>query len=170
MVDFNFVTTRLAVGGHIYDSSDGIELHVENPKPKNYPKSMERLKHLYDIGFNHIINTQIEFDDNILLKDFPYKIEYLHLPVFDDHKEKSVEWYGSAIDFALTALSKPNNKVYVHCAAGRARSTTAVYAILRAQGFDSSMAEDRILRCRPEATLHFYREFAERAIGQLGYN
>lgn len=148
-MNFSFVNDRLALGEHI--------------------TTKERLNVLLEIGISHIVNLQIEADDRPLLNQYAPHIQYLHLGVYDDHENKENEWYRKIINFTLKALAAPKNKVYIHCAAGRSRSGTAVYAALRSLGFSDSDSTALIMRARPSVTLDYYRECANRAVRELGY-
>jgi len=146
-VDFNFITNRVATGGFII--------------------SQDCLKELRSHGITHIINCCQEFDDSEHFDDqlwFPY----LHVGVDDDGQSKSVKWFKQIIEFGLTALSLPKNKIYCHCAMGINRGPSATYAILRAQGLTKEQAELQLRVKRPDVELGYIWD-ADAAIAELGY-
>ena len=141
--DWSLVTMRILVGGYIRNS-----------------KQMDAV---FDNGITHLLNLQVERDDAPLLKGRP-PINYLHLPVYDDHKEWDSEWLKMPLNWALKALADdPKNKIYVHCAAGISRSSSMVYGILRAFGLNPQMAEFIIMKARPQSELN-YKKSIEKAL------
>ena len=150
MLDYGWVNTRLAVGGHL----------------NNDPS---RLEELVNAGITHIINLQVEEDDAPLIQKCGANVQYLRVPMWDDHESKPNEFFHAVIDFSLGALVVPRTKVYIHCAAGISRSTSMVYAVLRALGWDSATASRLVIIARPIAQLN-YKQDADRAVHELGYN
>ena len=122
MVDFTFITERLAVGGGIW--------------------TRENFEELQRHGFTHIINTQIEFDDRALrLSGDPsaplgmnHEPVVLDLGMDDDYHPKPAELFFRGVRFALAALEQPQTKLLVHCASGIHRGPMVALAILRALG------------------------------------
>ena len=145
-MDFNFVTDRLATGAA--------------------PHSNEDIAILIKAGITHIVDVTSENDDSSFLTN--EKIIYLFNPTQDDGQTKPVSWFQTSIEFALRALSFPNNKVFAHCSAGVNRGPSTAYAILRAQGLKSSDAEGIIRAARPQVGLA-YKNNADNAIIILGY-
>ena len=149
-VDFNWVNSRIAFGGHI--------------------KSQEDMNSLLAQGITHIVNTQVEKDDAPFLSNSPYDVDYLWVGTSDDHKPKDDFWYLRIIDFCLLALADSRKaKIYIHCAAGKSRSGTAVYAVFRAIGFSSAVVENLLISKRPVVTLEFYKASCEESLKRLGY-
>jgi hypothetical protein len=146
-VDYNFVTTRLATGGGIVTDLDVIRLVND--------------------GVTHVIDCCIEFDDAGLLRTHP-ALSYLWNGTADDGQPKSAEWFGKSIAFVLDALSHPKAKVYAHCAAGINRGPSTVYAVLRAFGLATTLAEALIRTARPQVGLR-YKDDADKAVVTLGY-
>jgi protein-tyrosine phosphatase len=146
--DWSVVTMRIMVGGLIHNA-----------------KEMDAV---YDNLITHIMNLQVERDDAPLLEGRP-PINYLWLPIYDDHKDWSPEWCKNAFDWALKALAgDPKNKLYIHCAAGISRSVSMVYGILRAFGMDPQMAEYIVMKGRPQGQIN-YRSSVERALREYHY-
>jgi len=151
-VDFDFVTARVATGSSIRTAKD-----------------VEKLKR---VGITHVIDCREEAYDSY------YKpteeelckagdLAYLWIGVDDDGKPKPIEWFRKGIRFALRALSKPNTRVFSHCAAGYNRGPSMAYAILRAQGLSAARAEQAIRDVR-QVGLE-YKTCADKAIKKLGY-
>lgn len=93
---------------------------------------------------------------------------YFNNGCWDDGKPKSIGYFMRSIDFGVRALSDPNAKIYLHCAAGINRGPSSCYAVLRtAGGLDRISAELLLRRNRPVVRIE-YLEDAERAV--LRYN
>jgi len=107
------VTDRIAVGGGIWND--------------------ENMEELVGHGVTHIIDMQIEFDDRPLAE--PYPVEVLFNPTDDDFLPKPPELFQAGVDFALEALDEPQNRIYIHCAAGVHRAPMMTLAILRVLGW-----------------------------------
>lgn len=105
---------RLAVGGGIWTD--------------------ENMATLARMGFTHIINLQIEFDERALARTAGLK--HLWNPTDDDFAFKPPEFFERSAQFALTALENEQAKVYVHCAAGIRRAPLTTAAILCALGYE----------------------------------
>jgi protein-tyrosine phosphatase len=112
-MDMTWVTDRIAVGGGIWND--------------------ENMEELVGHGVTHIIDMQIEFDDRPLAE--PYPVEVLFNPTDDDFLPKPPELFQAGVDFALEALDKPQNRIYIHCAAGVHRAPMMTLAILRVLGW-----------------------------------
>ena len=123
----SWVTDRIAVGGGIWTAG----------------KMMEVAR----TGVTHIINMQIEFDDTPLAE--PYGIQVLWNKIDDDFKPKPPDVFRRGVDFALQALDQPENKLYVHCAAGVHRAPMMTLAILRVLGHSLYDALELIEARRP---------------------
>ena len=125
-MDMTWVTDRIAVGGGIW--------HEEN------------MAQLVRMGVTHIINMQIEFDDRPLAA--PYDVKVLYNPTDDDFQPKPVTLFWRPVEFALEALEDPENKVYIHCAAGVHRAPMMTLALLRVLGWSLEDAKELIQRRR----------------------
>ena len=112
-MDMTWVTDRIAVGGGIWND--------------------ENMEELVGHGVTHIIDMQIEFDDRPLAE--PYPVEVLFSPTDDDFLPKPPELFQAGVDFALEALDEPQNRIYIHCAAGVHRAPMMTLAILRVLGW-----------------------------------
>ena len=116
------MTDRIAVGGGIWND--------------------ENMEELVRHGVTHIIDMQIEFDDRPLAE--PYPVEVLFNPTDDDFLPKPPELFQAGVDFALEALDGPQNKIYIHCAAGVHRAPMMTLAILRVLGWSLQDAKTLI--------------------------
>lgn len=100
---------RIGVGGGIWNSAN-----------------MEKVAKL---GITHIIDMQIEFNDNQLGPD-EYGIKVLWNPTDDDFLAKPADLFQRGVDFALEALAGTDTKVFIHCAAGVHRAPMMALAVL----------------------------------------
>lgn len=126
-MDMSWVTGRIAVGGGIWTE--------------------EKMLEVVRAGVTHIIDMQIEFDDTPLAE--PYGVKVLWNPVDDDFQPKPAAIFQRGVDFALEALEgDPQNKVFIHCAAGVHRAPMMALALLRAQGRGLDEAQQLIHRKR----------------------
>jgi protein-tyrosine phosphatase len=85
---------------------------------------------------------QIEFDDRPLAE--PYAVEVLFNPTDDDFLPKPPELFQAGVDFALEALDGPQNRIYIHCAAGVHRAPMMTLAIMRVLGWSLQDAKNLI--------------------------
>jgi protein-tyrosine phosphatase len=126
-MDMTWVTDQLAVGGGIWNEAKMIEVARA--------------------GVTHIINMQIEFDDRPLAE--PYGIEVLWNAIDDDFQPKKAEIFARGVEFAAEALADPQNKVFIHCAAGVHRAPMMALAVLCSQGWELEEAKASIETMRP---------------------
>ena len=167
MLEFSWITEKLAVGGGIWNA--------------------ENMAEIARLGFTHIIDMQIEFDDTALAE--PYGIAVLWNPTDDDFKPKPPSLFRRGVEFALAALypgspsraamyqiskqeaaavmngrriryparealvDDPGARIYIHCAAGVHRAPMMTLAILRATGWSLTEAADLLVSRRPVADL-----------------
>lgn len=117
-MDFTWVTSRIAVGGGIWNA--------------------ENMAALVRSGVTHIIDMQIEFDDSELAR--PHPVEVLWNPVDDDFQPKPPEVFQRGVDFALKALEQPDSKLLIHCAAGVHRAPMMTLAVLCSMNWDLGKA------------------------------
>src|SRR5947209_9869495 len=132
-MDMTWITSRIAVGGGIWNE--------------------ENMQELVRKGVTHIIDMQIEFDDRPLAE--PHGVYVLYNPTDDDFQIKPPELFQRGVDFALEALSDDESKVYIHCAAGVHRAPMMTLAILRVLGWSLEDAKDLI------QTRRFIVDFAD---------
>lgn len=126
-MDMTWVTGQLAVGGGIWSETKMIEVA--------------------GAGITHIIDMQMEFDDTCLAE--PYGIKVLWNPTDDDFRPKAPELFQRGVDFALEAMEKAENKVFIHCAAGVHRAPMMMLAVMGASGWELERAMDLIRDLRP---------------------
>jgi hypothetical protein len=150
MVDFNFVTTRLATGAAMTGPAD--------------------VQALAAAGITHIIDCRNDFNDAPLLASDP-AISYLWNGVPDDGNPATHgdTWFGKSLGFALPALSRPRTRVYCHCTAGVNRGPSTAFAIMLASGFTPLNAESIIRAARPVVGLA-YRTEAIASVTGLSYS
>ena len=146
MVDYQFVTERLAIGGSIATG--------------------ENMRELARAGITHVVNMQKEFDDSLLTDGSG--IEVLWNGCEDDFLPKPADLFWKGVRFTLEALTDPDAKVYFHCAAGVHRSPIMLLAVLRVLGHERREAINMISDARPEASFppiylmsveDFFREY-----------
>ncbi len=125
-MDLTWVTDRISVGGGIWNDQNMAEL--------------------VRLGVTHIINMQMEFDDRPLAE--PYAVNVCHNPTDDDSQPKPPRVFQSAVEFAVEALDEPENKVFIHCAAGVHRAPMMTLALLRVLGWSLEDAKELIQRRR----------------------
>ena len=137
MVDFHFVTDRLALGSSI--------------------RTLDQMREIAQAGITHVVNMQIEFDDRSLSDGTG--IQILWNGCDDDYLPKPPELFWAGVQFALEALEKPGSKILFHCAAGIHRSPLMLLAVLRVLGHEEAAAIGMIRAARPEVDFpQTYRE------------
>ena len=129
MVDYHFVTERLAVGGAI--------------------DTAENMRELARDGITHVVNMQVEFDDGLISDGTG--VQVLWNACGDDFLPKPAELFWKGVRFALEALHHPDTRVLFHCAMGIHRSAFMLLAVLRVQGHDLWPAIHMIQKARPQA-------------------
>jgi hypothetical protein len=142
---FNFVHSRLAVGGGVVTEID-----------RNV---------LIGAGITHAVNLR-SHTEPMLYGDS--RIICIENGTVDDRQPKEPSWFGRSIQFALLALMRPRTKVLLHCFLGEDRSPSVALAVLMAQGWTKHAAAELILLARPKASLA-YSESAAMAVKFLGY-
>jgi len=132
-----FVNSRLAFG-----SKARLKRHVEK---------------LENLGITHIIDVR-----NYQSKKLQ-RFKTIRLSFKDNARPRPMWFYSRALGFYKKALSQPNNKIYVMCRAGRRRSASMTYFLLRASGMSPQKAESTIRGIRPCVQIvRAYRESGER--------
>ena len=131
MLDYQFVTDRLAIGSSI--------------------RTAEGMRELARSGITHVINMQIEFDNRRLSEGSGVRV--LWNGCEDDSLSKPASLFWTGVRFAQDALENPDAKILFHCAAGIHRSPLMLLAVLRVLGHDEDDGIAMIQEARPEA--HF---------------
>ena len=129
MLDVEYVTDRMALGSSI--------------------RTAEGMQELARLGFTHVVNMQIEFDNRRLSEGTG--IQVLWNGIEDDFLPKPSEFFWTGVRFALDALQKPESKILFHCAAGIHRSPLMLLTVLRVLGHGEDEAIGMILDARPQA-------------------
>jgi len=120
---------------------------------------------LYKEGVRGVVNTCEEYSGPIKVYD-RYNIKQLHVPVFD-YTAPTEHQIDQAIAFIEKCIER-NEKVYIHCKAGKGRSTTfAVCYLMKAHGITSQQALRIIIQNRPQVSKYIWRracviDFAKR--------
>lgn len=131
-----FVTERLAFGSKVR-----LNRHAEK---------------LQNLGITHVIDVRKYASKKLR------KFKTIHLNFKDNARPRPMWFYAQALRFYQKALERPDSKVYVMCRAGRRRSASMTYFLLRASGLGSSTAESKIRRARPCIQIvRAYRESSE---------
>ena len=128
MVDYQFVTDRLALGSSI--------------------RTSEQMREIARAGITHVVNMQIEFDNRWLSDGTGIRI--LWNGCDDDYLPKPPDLFWTGVLFTLEALERSDAKVLFHCAAGIHRSPLMLLAVLRVLGQAEAEAIGRIAQARPE--------------------
>jgi protein-tyrosine phosphatase len=128
-MDITWLTDRIAVGGGIWTANN--------------------MAKVARAGVTHIIDMQIEFDDTALGEEFG--IEVLWNPTDDDFEVKPAKLFERGVEFAQAALGEPENKLFIHCAAGVHRAPMMALALLGSMGWTVDDAMDLIEARRPVA-------------------
>ena len=129
MLDYQFVTDRLAIGSSV--------------------RTAEDMQDLARSGITHVINMQIEFDNRRLSNGTGVRV--LWNGCEDDNLPKPAGFFWAGVQFVLDALESPDAKILFHCAAGIHRSPLMLLAVLRVLGHDEDEGIGMILQARPEA-------------------
>ncbi len=129
MLDFQFVTDRLAIGGTI--------------------STLENMRRIAQSGITHVVDMQLEFDDRTIVGETG--VEVLWIECADDFLPKPTEMFWDGALFTLEALENPEARVLFHCAAGIHRSPMMLLAILRVLGYERENARRLIGSVRPQA-------------------
>jgi protein-tyrosine phosphatase len=126
-MDMTWITRRLALGGGIWNA--------------------QNMADVARAGITHIIDMQMEFDDTQLAE--PHGIQVLWNPTDDDFHSKPPQLFQRGVEFASDALSRPETRILVHCAAGVHRAAMMMLAILCSQGWEMETAMRTIVGRRP---------------------
>jgi len=118
-----FVSDQLAFGSKVR-----LNRHVEK---------------LRQLGITHIIDA----------RNYPSKklrkFKTIHLNFKDDARPRPMWFYHRALKFYGAALKTPRSKVFVMCRAGRRRSASLTYSLLRASGHAPANARTIMYKARP---------------------
>lgn len=111
---------------------------------------------LRELGITHVIDV----------RKYPSKklreFKTIHLNFRDNARPRPMWFYARALRFYQKALAQPRSKTYVMCRAGRRRSASMTYFLLRASGVTPSVAESMVYRARSCAKIvKAYRESGE---------
>ncbi len=143
-MDMTWVTDRVALGGGIWNAKN--------------------MGEIAQAGITHVIDMQIEFDDTPLAE--PHGVQVLWNPTDDDFLPKPPELLERGVEFAQEALTDPETRLYIHCAAGVHRAPMMTLAVLGATGWDLDAAMALIETRRPAVDFaDVYVESVRRYLG-----
>lgn len=143
--DYQWVTEQIALGSAVY-------------LPEHIPPLLKD-------GITHVLDCRPGRGSAALYDGT--SISYRQNGVLDDGKPKPDEWFFAGIDFAVSALRNPRNRLLVHCKFGMSRSPTMVYAILRVLCMSGEQAKQCISKARTVARVT-YPDDANRAAEKWG--
>jgi protein tyrosine phosphatase (PTP) superfamily phosphohydrolase (DUF442 family) len=147
MADFDWVTSRIAVGGSI--------------------DSLYDARRIAAAGITHVLNVRTDQDEVPLV----HKAGMTYSSNPSKKKDEAVKppgWFKSSFDIIFGCLADPGTKILVHCENGENRSASTVYFFLRAIGIDKKTAAGIITDGRPKATMD-WNDDAEIALKSLGF-
>lgn len=149
MADFDWVTSRVALGGSI--------------------ESLYDVRKIAAAGITHILNVRTDQDEvPWVLK---VGLQYASNPTKDkDEKPKPASWFNGSADIIRAALHTPDAKILVHCQEGLNRAPGSVYFFLRTIGLEPKLCEKLITDARPKTKGNMvWNGDAEDALKELGY-
>lgn len=122
-------------------------------------RHVERLRAL---GITHVIDLRRYHVKK--LRSF----RTLWLPFKDNGRPRPRWFYRDALAFYRKTMLQPGSKVLVMCRAGRRRSASMTYFLLRASGVGPRKAENTIRRARPCVQIvRAYRESGEENLQRM---
>lgn len=120
------------------------------------------IKRLESLGITHVLDVRHYAGKKLR------RFKTVHLNFKDDARPRPMWFYARALRFYEKALKVPNSKVYVMCRAGRRRSASMTYFLLRASGFGPRKAENTIRRARPCVQIvRAYRDSGEQFLHRM---
>jgi len=147
MADFDWITSRIAVGGSIDTLYDA--------------------RRIAAAGITHVLNVRTDQDEVPLV----HKAGMTYSSNPSKKKDEQVKppgWFKSSFDIIFGCLADPGTKILVHCEGGENRSASTVYFFLRAIGLSRKTSEKIITDARPKATMD-WNDDAEIALQSLGF-
>lgn len=147
MADYDWVTSRIAVGGSIDSLYDARKIASD--------------------GVTHVLNLRTDQDEVPLIHKAG--MTYTSNPTKKkDEKVKPPGWFKASFDVIFGCLADPGTKILVHCENGENRSASTVYFFLRSIGIEKKTAAKLITDSRPSTTMD-WNEDAEIALQTLGF-
>ena len=148
MADFDWVTSRIAIGGAI--------------------ESLYDARRIAAAGITHVLNVRTDQDEVPLV----HKAGMTYSSNPSKKKDEAVKppgWFKSSFDIIFGCLADPGTKILVHCENGENRSASTAYFFLRAIGIDKKTAKGIVSEGRPGATMD-WNDDAEIALKALGFS
>lgn len=137
---WNYLLARVLHRRHWWDSVDPDVILGALPLKRDVPK-------LAKLQVRGVINMCQEYPGPKEAYQ-QHNIEQLWLPTVD-FNPPSLEAVQKGVEF-LHQKTKQNQRVYVHCKAGRARSATIVICwLVKHRGMSPEQAQAHLLACRP---------------------
>ena len=107
---------------------------------------------LAELGVKGVVNTCEEYAGPVDQYK-QYGLDQFHMPTID-FTHPSYEDVCAAVKFIETHVER-NEKVYVHCKAGRARSATvAICWLMKSKNMSAAEAQQLLLEKRPHVNAH----------------
>jgi len=103
-----------------------------------------------NMGITHIISLTRDCDIRFIPNN---EIIVLHFYTPDDGQPKGSEFWDTCTTFGCWVLHPMNdgkNHLLIHCAAGRNRSVSVAYKLLRALGYTDARARDILVKHYPK--------------------
>jgi len=134
--DAAYVTDQLLVGGDL-DTLD--------------PRLAEaQLLELVESGVTHVVDTRIEWSDELWVAERAPDVGYLHHGMDDVGQQVPAQWFDDGVRWVVDAMGS-GGVVLTHCHMGINRGPSLGFAVLLAQGWKVVAALDAIRAARPIA-------------------
>jgi hypothetical protein len=149
LADYDWVTSRIAVGGAI--------------------ESLYDVRKIAAADITHVLNVRTNQDEvPWILK---VGLQYASNPTKDkDEKSKPPEWFNGSADIIRAALQSPSARILVHCEEGMNRAPSTAYFFFRTIGLKKDICLDLITSARPKTKSGMaWNDDAETALKKLGY-
>ena len=145
---WNYLLGRILHRRNWWDQVDPLVILGALPLRRDVPK-------LAELQVRGVINMCQEYPGPKTAYE-KYNIEQLWLPTVD-FNPPSIEAVRKGVEF-LAQKTNNNQRVYVHCKAGRARSATIVICwLVKHRGMSPQEAQAHLLACRPQVNPHLLK-------------
>ena len=133
--------------------------------PQDEGSAMALLEEWRSAGVTHILDVRAEGDAPSLLLRHAPAMRYMRVPTEDEGRQQPDAWFDAGVAYSLTALSKPDTTLLIHCAMGINRGPSMAFRILLELGWQPITALEAIRHARPIADVgyagdaldHFHR-------------
>lgn len=96
-------------------------------------------------GVTHILDLDHRCDCEKVYDTDHASVEVLHYEVPDDGAPRTHRWSLASLVFAYEVMREPNAILFIHCSAGRNRSVSICYGVLRLLGKTPDEARNLML-------------------------